>query len=141
METCHGLPRAGVSWSWSKACLQPLTGWCMTLLVLGYSVKKHKNVYSNLVHHPSLFLYLSVQEIVIWFYWVILCIAGVEEIFLSIKSSKTLLFSKICTFCLLQRHTFLWGMFLLSSYTYTHPSGMNGRLILWVHLIWFTCLC
>jgi hypothetical protein len=46
--------------SWRKAFIVPLTGGCMLVLLLGYCMKKLKNVYSNLVHHIS-------------FYWAILC--------------------------------------------------------------------
>jgi hypothetical protein len=46
--------------SWRKAFIVSLTGGCMLVLLLGYCMKKLKNVYSNLVHHIS-------------FYWAILC--------------------------------------------------------------------
>jgi hypothetical protein len=57
-----------------KAFIEPLTGGCMIILLLGYYMKKLKNVYLNLAHHlSSLFLYLTVQEIIFPFYMVILC--------------------------------------------------------------------
>ena len=52
------------------------------------------------------------------------------------KSSKTLLFSKDLYFLFISTRHISVGIFLLSSYTYSHPSGMNGRLILLAHLLW-----